>query len=238
MGGNPCNINQDIKEVIMTTEYTYGTLCTLLKAYDADAGRNNAEAVIASPASWLSHENPVYRAAAELLVDLRAKLDTRTTPKTITAAVKRVIANVDPRRDNFKGIFPYNGQFVVCDGYRLIRLNADITSLPHVANEFGVDAAMRGVVTHGETLILPSIPDLKAFLAEEKARKKQEGAKDFKCRTWSIGGGIYVNPQYLLDMLEALPDAVAYRPGKPASPIYFHADNGDGILCPVRKPVT
>ena len=39
MGGNPCNIHQDIKEDIMTTEYTYGTLCTLLKAYDADAGR-------------------------------------------------------------------------------------------------------------------------------------------------------------------------------------------------------
>lgn len=222
----------------MTTEYTYGTLCTLLKAYDADAGRNNAEAVIASPASWLSHENPVYRAAAELLVDLRAKLDTRTTPKTTAAAVKRVIANVDSRRPEFKGIFPYNEKFVVCDGYRLIRLNADITSLPHVANEFGVDAAMRGVVTHGETLILPSIPDLKAFLAEEKARKKREGAKNFKLRTYCLDGFIYVNPQYLFDMLEALPDAVAYRPGKPASPIYFRADNGDGILCPVRKPVT
>lgn len=238
MGDNPCNIHHDVKEVIMTTEYTYGTLCTLLKAYDADAGRNSAEAVIASPANWLSNENPVYRSAAELLVEFRAKLDTRTTPKTITAAVKRVIANVDPRRDNFKGIFPYNGQFVICDGYRLIRLNADITSLPHVENEFDVDGAMRGVITHGETLNLPRIPDLKAFLAEEKARKKREGAKNFKLRTYCLDGFIYVNPQYLLDMLEALPDAVAYRPGKPASPIYFRADNGDGILCPVRKPVT
>lgn len=97
---------------------------------------------------------------------------------------------------------------------------------------------MRGVITHSETLNLPRIPDLKAFLAEEKARKKREGAKNFKLRTYCLDGFAHVDPQYLFDMLEALPNAVAYRPGKPVNPIYFQAYNGDGILCPVRKPVT
>jgi len=234
---NPSNIKHDVrKEEHMKTEYAYGTLCTLLKAYDADAGRYNAEAVIASPANWISDANPVYRSAAELLVDFREKLDSRITPKTVAAALKRVIANVNPAQSRFQGIFPYDGQFVVCDGFRMIRLNADITSLPHVENKFDVDFMMRGVVTHGETLNLPSIPDLKAFLAEEKARKKQEGARNFKLRTYCLDGFIHVNPQYLLDMLEALPNAVAYRPCKPVRPIYFRADSGDGILWPVSKP--
>lgn len=221
----------------MTTEYTYGTLCELLKAYDEDAGRHNAEAIIASPANWISDANPVYRSAAELLMDFREKLDSRITPKTVTAAVKRVIANVNPAQYRFQGIFPYDGKFVICDGFRMIRLNADITSLPHVENDFDVASVMRGIATDGETLTLPGIADLKTFLAEEKVRKKREGARHFKLRTWCLDNFIHVNPQYLLDMMQALPDAVAYRPDRPISPIYFRADNGDGILLPVRKPV-
>lgn len=48
---------------------------------------------------------------------------------------------------------------------------------------------------------------------------------------------IHVNPQYLIDMIQALPGCTAYKPQSQTSPIYFEAPNGDdGILLPVRPP--
>ena len=44
---------------------------------------------------------------------------------------------------------------------------------------------------------------------------------------------IWVNSNYLIDMLKCLPNAKVYVVGQ-LSPIYFEADNGDGILLPVR----
>jgi hypothetical protein len=52
------------------------------------------------------------------------------------------------------------------------------------------------------------------------------------------GREFHVDAEYLLDMLDALPGAVIMgNRFKPAiSALYFKAENGDGILLPLRRP--
>ena len=47
-------------------------------------------------------------------------------------------------------------------------------------------------------------------------------------------GGMLVNPKYLLDILEALPGCIAYRPKNKISVILFVSGDDRGILGPVR----
>ena len=44
---------------------------------------------------------------------------------------------------------------------------------------------------------------------------------------------LWVNPQYLLNVMECLPDCKAYAANK-ISPIYFKSENGDGVVMPVN----
>ena len=44
---------------------------------------------------------------------------------------------------------------------------------------------------------------------------------------------LWVNPQYLLNAMECLPDCKAYAANR-ISPIYFKSENGDGVVMPVN----
>ena len=217
----------------MNTERMYGTLCTLVRELDANTEGHWAEEVIADPARWAAKALPAYSAAASLLADLRRQMDVRTTPGTAISAVKRVIAGASASPRSPQGVFPWEDKFVVCDGYRLLRLNADITSLPHVGSGLDVGSIMGPYPKGAGQLALPAAGEVKAFLAAEKARKEQEG-KRFRLRPYCLEGWMYVNPRYLLDMMQALPGCTAERPERQIDPIYFRAENGDGILCPMR----
>ena len=70
---------------------------------------------------------------------------------------------------------------------------------------------------------------MKAFISEMKAK---HGAKNNI--PYCIDGFIYVNPQFLLDFMQALPGCEAIRPEDAKHPIYFKSEDGDGILLPVN----
>ena len=217
----------------MTNEKYYQHICTMLHEYDLHTGSRGADGVIANPEKWIDCNHfPFYASAAAMLIEARVKMDTKTTPRTVSAAVNRIIKNA-PEHNNFHGIFPHGDKFVACDGYRLLRLNADISSLPHVKNDFNVEGAMRNCSADGETIQLPSVAELKAFVAADKAKRK---GRDYHPSPYCLGGMVWCNPCYLIDMLQALPGCTAYKPETPVAPIYFTAENGDGILLPVRKP--
>lgn len=51
---------------------------------------------------------------------------------------------------------------------------------------------------------------------------------------YSLDEKIYCNAQYLIDMIEALPNAaVTYKSN--IEPIYFKSDDGEGLLLPIRR---
>ena len=79
-------------------------------------------------------------------------------------------------------------------------------------------------------LDLPEEGEVKAYIARCKA-----AAGNKHTYSYQLAENVYVNPQYLLDMLQALPGCTCYtdadKVGK--AMIYFVADNGDGVLLPV-----
>lgn len=223
----------------MTTEKMIEHVAAMLEQYDISTGSRGAASVIADPAKWLQDPAarnylPQYVAAAELLLALREKLASRATPATVLAACKRMIKNAPSSRPELKGIFPHSGRWCICDGYRLIRLNADLPSLPHTESALDTTQIIPQESICGKPLPLPSVAQVRSWLAEEKGRTGHSWKPgDLPYLLTSNGLQIGVNPCYLLDMLQALPDCDA-RYSNPISPIYFAAENGDGILLPVR----
>ena len=219
----------------MTSETMYSHICAMLQEYDLHTGHRAADGVISNPEKWIDAANyfPFYASAAALLIEARARLDTKTAPRAAVAAVTRIYKNCNDARPTMRGLFAYGDRFVICDGYRLLRLTSDISSVPHVENDFDVASVMKGIGPTAKTLQLPTIGELRAHMAAAKVRC----GKKMIPGPYLLDGFIYVNPQYLIDMIQALPGCTAYKPKNQTSAIYFEAPNGDdGILLPVRPP--
>lgn len=218
----------------MTYETMYNHICVLLQEYDLHTSNRAADGVISNPEKWVSSEYfPFYASAAALLIETRAKLDTKTTPRTAIAAITRIYKSCNASRPEMCGLFTYGDRFVICDGYRLLRLTNDISSIPHVENDFDVASVMKGLGPTSETLQLPTVGELRAHIITHNVKR---GRKTITT-SYFLDNFIHVNPQYLIDMIQALPRCTAYKPQSQTSPIYFEAPNGDdGILLPVRPP--
>lgn len=80
---------------------------------------------------------------------------------------------------------------------------------------------------------LPNIVDLKLYVKEHayyEVGNKKKRVKPY-CLNEQID--LWVNPELLIDIMCCLSDAKVYA-GSRIQPIYFEADNGDGILLPVN----
>ena len=152
----------------------------------------------------------------------------QTPDRATVAAIKRIIRNASS--GEYAGLFWAGERWNVCDGFRLLRLRHDMPDLPHVENDLNTTFLLRHVGPTDEELPLPSVADLKAFIAAEKAKHGRLAKTPYL-----LGDFILVNPQYLLDVIQALPGCRAYKPATPLSPIYFCTEDGDdGILMPIR----
>ena len=81
-------------------------------------------------------------------------------------------------------------------------------------------------------ITLPDIGELKVYIKTHKIKEKNNPKKvaDYMLNDEL---NLWVNPQYLLNAMECLPDCKAYAANR-ISPIYFKAENGDGCVCPVN----
>ena len=225
----------------MTPEKTYQLVCEMLHSYDSATGNDVAEKVISDTPDFLCCFNPFYESAAALLLDARERMDKKTSPASVVSAVKRICKSaVDSNRMCLGGLVFQNGYYCLCDGYRILRLKEDITSLPHLENspdQSNLGSIMKQAIENQTLQIaLPDPADVKVYISRIKAK-----GLSTKEVSYQLSDGVYVNPQYLLDMLQALPGCTCYTDADRAGkvPIYFIADNGDGILLPViGTPVT
>lgn len=145
-------------------------------------------------------------------------------------AMKRIIKGVGGSRPNLDGAWlDAYGHQCVCDGYRAVRLVSPVDGLKE-ASGMDLSAVFPASLWNWELMALPSPGELRAAIAEQKGRT---------VKIYDFGEGMpKVNAQYLKDILDILPDAVAYRdPESPNSPIVFISDAGDALLLPVRKNV-
>ena len=166
---------------------------------------------------------------------------TKAQQNARTRAMVRVIksATRDKNHPCLWGSWRDHGRQYVCDGFRLVMLFTP-ADLPAIPDDIGTIDAERILeparMNNGAILNLPDAATVRAYIKTE--REKHRGERPAYKPLWDFGDGLpRVNAQYLLDMLETFPDAVATcRTEKPLiSSIYFRSDDGDGVLLPVRK---
>lgn len=223
----------------MNNEKRYQAVCKMIYSYDMATGNRGADHVIKNPHEWIGCGfQPFYAAAAEMLIDALSGIDSNVSGASTAAAIKRFYKSTLDKAAGLRGIIENTDVFgekhyVLCDGCRLIRLNRDPVSIPHTDKKVAFDSnainKVMDVKQHGEKLQLPTVQELKAFISETKAKHGPKNRIPY-----CIDGFIYVNPQYLLDFIQALPGCCAIRPEKATHPIYFKSDDGDGILLPVN----
>ena len=164
-------------------------------------------------------------------------------------AAKRVIKNatrIHPNRPQLHAAWTEDGKQCFMDGFRGFRLTdhlpLDVVWTVHTGKHLELS-----VSTHIDTakeantrsFTLPTLASVKAHIKAVKAERKAEGIPLDMAIPYDLGDDLpCVNAQYLVDLLEILPDAKKawLDPHYPLlCPIYVSTGTGDAILMPIRK---
>ena len=181
--------------------------------------------------------------AAEM--DQRAEKAKTNGKKSIYAAAMRILKNSAAYNQTRPALhYSYNdGQRVtICDGFQMIQFNAEtapeLPALPADMEYINAARLIDPAAENTDAVTLPNINDLKNYIKIEKAKQKATKNKDgilFKLIT-NNQNIIFVNAEYLRNVLKCLPGAVARaHANRPLNCIYFENDNGRGLLMPIRK---
>jgi hypothetical protein len=213
--------------VIMTTEKLYDTI----KAW--------RDAITIEGMTSMAYEmdDVLKQLEADMLMEHSKKLGT----KSIVTAANRIIKNAKSTgRDMLMGMFTNQTKdgstlYCVCDSFVAIRFN-EKPLLPEIDSKYhGQEMQLEHIVKRpdfSKEIKLPDISELKVYIKTHKIKEKNNPKKvadyllDEELNLW-------VNPQYLLNVMECLPDCKAYAANS-INPIYVEAENGDGCVCPVK----
>lgn len=197
------------------------------------------------PETWA--ENAINRcpetaACYELAAALRDELTKKAVRGSVLSAAKRIIKNGQKyaQSDAFKGAWTTDEGQCVCDGFRGVILYDPLPGLTPVPATLGRNFDLQGITdgakydcTREITDLLPTVPQAKETLARMKAAHPEAYKRTRHYLPAQIADtGIYVNPEYLIDMIEILPGARVFA-NTPLRPIYFEAPTGRGVLLPV-----
>ena len=211
----------------MTTEKLYDIIKTWRDSV-------TAEGMISTGAEM---DNVLKQLEADMLIEQSKKSGT----KSIITAANRIIKNAELRnKPMLEGMFTNQTRdgsmlYCVCDGFVAIRFN-EKPLLPEIDEKLhGQEMNLEYVVnpTDGsKEIALPDISELKIYIKTHKIKEKNNPKKvaDYLLNEEL---NLWVNPQYLLNAMECLPDCKAYAEDR-ISPIYFKAENGDGVVMPVN----
>ena len=178
----------------------------------------------------------------QLEADMLMEQSKKSGTKSIVAAANRIIKNAESlkRSPMLEGMFTNQTRdgstlYCVCDSFVAIRFN-EKPLLPEIDEKWhGQEMQLEYIVKpmdDSKEIKLPDISELKVYIKTHKIKEKNNPKKvadyllDEELNLW-------VNPQYLLNAMECLPDCKAYAANS-ISPIYVAAENGDGCVCPVK----
>ena len=177
----------------------------------------------------------------QLEADMLIEQSKKSGAKSIVTAANRIIKNAESlKKPLLAGMFTNQTRdgstlYCVCDSYVAIRFN-DKPLLPEIDEKWhGQEMQLEQIVKSmdgSKEITLPDIGELKVYIKTHKIKEKNNPKKvadyllDEELNLW-------INPQYLLNAMECLPDCKAYAANR-ISPIYFKAENGDGVVMPVN----
>ena len=182
-------------------------------------------------------DNVLKQLEADMLIEQSKKSGT----KSIVTAANRIIKNAESlKKPVLEGMFTNQTKdgstlYCVCDSFVAIRFN-EKPLLPEIDEKWhGQEMQLEHIVKPmdgSKEIALPDISELKVYIKMHKIKEKNNPKKvadyllDEELNLW-------VNPQYLLNAMECLPDCKAYATNS-ISQIYVTAENGDGCVCPVK----
>lgn len=164
----------------------------------------------------------------------------------LTAVKKFCGACIRKNKDNrqeYAGLAEESGSYYLVDGFRMVRFHYDLPELIHAEKKelggqpsmihFIEDARRKyGTADKSAKIELPDLEEVKAAVAMNKAAKKR---KEAELPIPLADGRIWVNPAYLLTMMQIFPmQRVVVMTGNAYQPIYFSCNSADGILMPMR----
>lgn len=177
----------------------------------------------------------------QLEADMLIEQSNKSGAKSIVTAANRIIKNAESTgKEMLMGMFTNQTRdgstlYCVCDGYVAIRFN-EKPLLPEIDEKYhGQEMQLEQIVKPmdgSKEIALPDIGELKVYIKTHKIKEKNNSKKvaDYLLNKEL---NLWVNPQYLLNAMECLPDCKAYAANR-ISPIYFKAENGDGVIMPVN----
>lgn len=210
----------------MTNEKLYTLAVEAIKELCSDAA--TAKDIITHAHAFKNQTR--YANTAQLLLALQEKLDSTGGKTRVVTAEKRMLKVMGTNgRHSPHGWIDADGRFCVCSGYHAARLTHNLSSIPRGEQTFDLDKVMKRPQSL-TPVNLPSVGEIKAHIAANRDCKYPASI------ILNINGFEWVcNAQYLLDMLQILPDCTAYAPDGPLAPMWFSAPDGsDGTLPPVR----
>ena len=190
---------------------------------------------------FLMMENEMLDVLKSLESDMLIEKAKKSGTKSIVTAANRIIKNAESTgRDMLMGMFTNQTRdgstlYCVCDSYVAIRFN-EKPLLPEIDEKYhGQEMQLEQIVKPmdgSKEIALPDIGELKVYIKTHKIKEKNNPKKvaDYLLNEEL---NLWVNPQYLLNAMECLPDCKAYAVNR-ISPIYFKAENGDGVVMPVN----
>lgn len=177
----------------------------------------------------------------QLEADMLIEQSKKSGTKSIVTTANRIIKNAESTgKEMLMGMFTNQTRdgstlYCVCDGYVAIRFN-EKPLLPEIDEKYhGQEMQLEQIVKPmdgSKEIVLPDIGELKVYIKTHKIKEKSNPKKvaDYLLNEEL---NLWVNPQYLLNAMECLPDCKAYAANR-ISPIYFKAENGDGVVMPVN----
>lgn len=153
-------------------------------------------------------------------------------------AAMRIIYNAEIKgRSREISGFIYNGELWVCDGFRIVHFNSYFETFPYVEETDEDNAVLKhfnymvAEVLNKDEKLNAQVDNMRLIAPSRHQLKKLIMAGK---ETYSFGEGKpLVNIHFLLDMIEALPDAtLVYENNAPM--IYFSSEMGEGILLGIK----
>ena len=177
----------------------------------------------------------------QLEIDMLIEQSNKSGAKSIVTAANRIIKNGELlKKPLLAGMFTNQTKdgstlYCVCDSFVAIRFN-EKPLLPEIDSKYhGQEMQLEQIVKPmdgSKEITLPDIGELKVYIKTHRIKEKNNPKKvaDYLLNEEL---NLWVNPQYLLNAMECLPDCKAYAANR-ISPIYFKAENGDGVVMPVN----
>ena len=190
---------------------------------------------------FLMMENEMLDVLKSLESDMLIEQSKKSGTKSIVTAANRIIKNAESlKKPLLAGMFTNQTRdgstlYCVCDSFVAIRFN-EKPLLPEIDSKYhGQEMQLEQIVKPmdgSKEIALPDISELKVYIKTHKIKEKNN---DKKVADYLLNEelNLWVNPQYLLNAMECLPDCKAYAANR-ISPIYFKAENGDGVVMPVN----